>query len=379
MNLTTNSEDIVMKLLHYFITEKNYNPVVLYGAKNEIWLENLDSDYKIIRIVSNYIHNDEQLNFDLYKTKQIMKSIKKKTLSFKTPTLSLFVNLGENVNMDKEKQVDYITCINVKDIKDVLNNNDLINYFPDINKTLKYKEEGMDLFLKLTTEINKKTESDAKKSEDIFKIKTPIITYTILAINILVFLLSYIISTPDAFIVEYANNRSLVVNYNEYYRLITSIFIHSGFMHLLVNCYSLYIIGVQVESFYGKIKYLIIYLGSALAGSLLSICFSNSFSVGASGAIFGIIGSLLYFGYHYRLYLGNAIRNQIIPTIILNLFIGFMIPGIDNAAHIGGLIGGIFISMACGVIYKSKKSERINGIILTTLFIGFMMFLLSTI
>ena len=356
MNLTTNSEDIVMKLLHYFITEKNYNPVVLYGAKNEIWLENLDSDYKIIRIVSNYIHNDEQLNFDLYKTKQIMKSIKKKTLSLKTPTLSLFVNLGDNVNMNKEKQVDYITCINVKDIKDVVNSNDITNYFPDINKTLNYKEEGMDLFLKLTTEINNKTESDAKKAEDIFKIKTPVVTYTILIINILVFFLSYIIS-----------------------RLITSVFIHSGFMHLLVNCYSLYIIGVQVESFYGKLKYLIIYLVSAISGSLLSICFSNSFSVGASGAIFGIIGSLLYFGYHYRLYLGNAIRNQIIPTIILNLFIGFMIPSIDNAAHIGGLIGGIFISMACGVIYKSKKSERINGIILTSIFIGFMIFLLSTI
>ena len=160
MNLTTDSEDIVMKLLHYFITEKNYNPVVLYGAKNEIWLENLNSDYKIIRIVSNYIHNDEQLNYDLYKTKQIMKSIKKKTLSFKTPTLSFFVNLGDNVNLEKEKQVDFITCLNVKHLDDVVSNNSVLNIFPDINKTLNYKEEGMDLFLKLTTEINKKTEED---------------------------------------------------------------------------------------------------------------------------------------------------------------------------------------------------------------------------
>ena len=69
-----NHEEIVMKLLHYFITDKNYNPVVLHGAKDEIWLENLNSEYKIIRIVSNYIHNDEQLDYDLFKTKQIMKS-----------------------------------------------------------------------------------------------------------------------------------------------------------------------------------------------------------------------------------------------------------------------------------------------------------------
>ena len=59
---------IVMKLLHYFITEKNYNPIILQGVENEIWLENLDEDYKIIRIVSNYIHNDEQFRFDMFKT-----------------------------------------------------------------------------------------------------------------------------------------------------------------------------------------------------------------------------------------------------------------------------------------------------------------------
>ena len=69
---------IVMKLLHYFITEKNYNPIILQGAENEIWLENMDEDYKIVRIVSNYIHNDEQFKFDVFKTKRIVKKIKKK-------------------------------------------------------------------------------------------------------------------------------------------------------------------------------------------------------------------------------------------------------------------------------------------------------------
>ena len=73
MNYTISkqNEELVMKLLHYFITDQNYNPVILRGAQNEIWLENLDSDYKIIRIVSNYIHNDEQLDYDIFKTKQI--------------------------------------------------------------------------------------------------------------------------------------------------------------------------------------------------------------------------------------------------------------------------------------------------------------------
>ena len=79
--MMTKNDEIVMKLLHYFITKKGYNPIVLHGAENEIWLENFENDYNIIRIVSNYIHNDEQLSFDIFRTKQIMKTIKKKTMS----------------------------------------------------------------------------------------------------------------------------------------------------------------------------------------------------------------------------------------------------------------------------------------------------------
>ena len=96
-------DEMVMKLLHYFITEKNYNPVVLHGAQDEIWLENMDNEYKIVRIVSNYIHNNEQLDFDLFKTKRIVNNIKKKTFNFNMNVLSIYVDLGDNVNLDSNK------------------------------------------------------------------------------------------------------------------------------------------------------------------------------------------------------------------------------------------------------------------------------------
>ena len=76
-----NKNILTMKLLHYFIIEKNYNPIILQGVDNEIWLENLNEECEVIRIVSNYIHNDEQFKFDVFKTKRIVKKIKKKTLS----------------------------------------------------------------------------------------------------------------------------------------------------------------------------------------------------------------------------------------------------------------------------------------------------------
>ena len=99
VSISTNDE-MVIKLFHYFITEEGYHPIILHGVKDEIWLENLENEYKIIRIVSNYIHNDEQLNYDLFKTNQIIKTIKKKTFSTNMNILNFFVNLGDNVHLE---------------------------------------------------------------------------------------------------------------------------------------------------------------------------------------------------------------------------------------------------------------------------------------
>ena len=97
-------EVIVMNLVHYFVTERNYNPVVVHGINDEIWLENMDSDYKIVRIVSRYIHNDEQLSFNRFRYNQIARKLKMKTLSFKMNVLSIYTDLGENVKtLDKDK------------------------------------------------------------------------------------------------------------------------------------------------------------------------------------------------------------------------------------------------------------------------------------
>lgn len=98
-------------------------------------------------------------------------------------------------------------------------------------------------------------------------------------------------------------------------------------------------------------------------------------SAGASGAIFGLLGALLYFGYHYRVYLGTTLKSQIIPLILLNLFLGFTLEGIDNAAHIGGLVGGMLMAMAVGVKYKSATFEKVNGWILSFIFTAFLAFM----
>ena len=103
--------------------------------------------------------------------------------------------------------------------------------------------------------------------------------------------------------------------------------------------------------------------------------FSNAPSIGASGAIFGLLGSLIYFGYHYRVYLGNYVKTQLIPLVLINLAIGFSFEGIDNFAHIGGLIGGTIMTMGLGIDGKSTTFEKTNGLIVTILFLAFCIYM----
>ena len=365
---------LAMKLLHYFITEKGYTPIILQGAEDEIWLENLDEDYKIVRIVIRYIHNDEQYKFDVFKTNRILKKIRKKTLSFKLNTLSIFLDLGGSVNLDEFKS-DNITAVEVHEENEVKKNKLLKSIFPDLSKKLKFSEDGVALFVKVTNDINAHNKKDQEKVADVFSPKKPVVTYALILINVFMFLFPLINGTTEEFYNLFASYGPFV-KMGDYYRLISAAFMHANIAHLIFNMYALWIIGMQLESFIGKWRYLVVYLFSAISGSLLSVIVTpDAVSVGASGAIFGLLGALLYFGYHYRVYLGTVIKSQIIPLIVINLLLGFMVPGIDNAAHIGGLIGGALIMIGVGVKYKSSNFERINGLIVSAIYLGFLIYM----
>ena len=186
--LGVNEKDaMIMKLLHYFITEKNYNPVILQGAEDEIWLENMKENYKIVRIVSGYIHNDEQLNFDLFKAKKIAKTIKKKTFSFEMNILSIYTNLGDNAHLNPTKNLMTIDLTE----EDKLSNLDVLKEdFPEMSKKLTFTEKGMELFIKITEDINKTNIENAEKVNRTFEKKTPHITYLLILINVLIYFIS---------------------------------------------------------------------------------------------------------------------------------------------------------------------------------------------
>ena len=364
---------IIMQLVHYFVTKENYSPILVNGVKNEIWLENLNSTYKIIRINSNYIHNKEQLNFDLYKIKNVVKQIKRKTVSFSMPALNILLDVNEDVKVQNEKNIDTLIINDYSNFKDEMG---ILSMYPQILND-EVKGENLEFFINVTNDINKKTEDNNSFYEKVFSKKYPVITYALIAINIIMYCLAVIGELTGKFdlYTMLAVQKNHLQNM-ELYRLITGAFMHSDIMHLFCNMYSLYILGPELESFIGKKKFAFIYFISLLAGNLLAAITSTAWCVGASGAIFGLLGGLLYFGYHYRIYLGGALKQQIIPVILINLFISFMIPSISLSAHIGGLVGGLFAALAVGVERKSEKSDNINGIIVLTIFLVFLLVML---
>ncbi len=140
-----------------------------------------------------------------------------------------------------------------------------------------------------------------------------------------------------------------VVEYKEYYRLFTCMFLHFGFAHLMNNMLTLVVIGWNVEMFVGKIRFLVIYFLSGLGGNLLSMAVDiwkqdYSVSAGASGAIFGLTGAMLCLAILNHGRAGNITKQGMIVMIFISLYTGFTSGGVDNFAHIGGLLTGCLVT-----------------------------------
>ncbi len=184
-----------------------------------------------------------------------------------------------------------------------------------------------------------------------------------MVINVLVFFLLSLRGDTESgyFMLQYgAMYEPLVTEGHEYYRLITSLFLHFGIQHLLNNMVMLGALGYQLENEIGRIKFLLIYFISGIGGNLCSLYWNVShgeqvISAGASGAIFGLMGALLYIVAVNRGRLGRLSGRGMLIMVALSLYFGLTSSGVDNSAHIGGLICGILITV---LLYRRKRMDH---------------------
>jgi len=171
---------------------------------------------------------------------------------------------------------------------------------------------------------------------------------------------TFFVSEPYAYLLFGAQYGPLV-DQGEWWRIVTAMFMHGGFLHLAFNMYALYILGSYAEGIYGTYRFLSYFILTGIAGNIATHFFyHDSLSVGASGAIFGLVGALFAAGFRKDtpFFLKPITGSALLPMIILNVALGF-IPGsgINNAAHIGGLLSGMLLGYAVPV-YSSYRAER---------------------
>ncbi|KAJ1490419.1 hypothetical protein T484DRAFT_3343379 [Baffinella frigidus] len=162
-----------------------------------------------------------------------------------------------------------------------------------------------------------------------------------------------------------AKINSMILQNGQYYRLFTPMFLHAGFLHLAVNSFSLYNVGPAVEAYFGHKRTASIYIIAGIAGNLASFLLSpQSRAVGASGAIFGLVGALgVFFGRHQDILDTKGPLNSVLQCAAINLAFG-LIPGsrIDQWGHIGGALGGALVAYLIGPRLEQRRAPaRLGG------------------
>ena len=175
--------------------------------------------------------------------------------------------------------------------------------------------------------------------------RTPVTTLLLIAIAV-GSVLQFLTGGMEGQVTQLGANYGPAIRAGEYWRLVTSMFLHGGLLHLALNGWALFQLGSLLELLMGSPRMLLVYFMTGIAGSLASATFTQAPSVGASGAIFGLLGALIAFLLRRRGALtpqGKSILMQLVGWAAINVFFGFSTPGIDNSAHLGGGAAGLLL------------------------------------
>jgi rhomboid protease GluP len=369
------------QLVHSFV-RRQYRIIKLSNAPNEIWLESFQHrNVPLIRIVRYDIDWSSWLKRDIEYTWHVAQQLKKRHMKRSFQVLNIYISayppvddweflvakpLSFSQNHRTVLQTLLIHSANVQDslqqLSEMIGERVLLPSF----------ERHDDPFMAIEhvkQQIFRFEREQQEKEKRLFEYGKPIFTYVFIVLQVLMFLVLEWKggSTDPVVLIQYGAKFNPLIKEGEWWRFFTPIFLHIGFFHLFMNTMALYYLGMTVERLYGSWRFFVIYLIAGFFGTLGSFLFTSSLSAGASGAIFGLFGALLYFGTVYRHLFLQTMGTNIIGLIVLNLVLGLIIPGIDNAGHIGGLIGGF---LAASIVHLPRHrlwSKQFVSFVFTSL------------
>jgi rhomboid protease GluP len=209
--------------------------------------------------------------------------------------------------------------------------------------------------------------------------RQPVVTYSLVIVNVVIFVLMLWSSGGNAFstvlhggpvadgtVRDWGAQSPLLIEHGQWWRLFSEMFLHASLTHIVFNMASLLAVGTLAERLYGSTKFLAIYLGAGLIGSVASFSYAVAqgnlglLGVGASGAIFGVAGALLTVRFQQTDVIPLALRRRIsssmAPLVVVSLFLAAVTPYVDNSAHLGGLIGGMALSFAFPLMKRAPAA-----------------------
>jgi rhomboid protease GluP len=358
---------VFWRLAYSFISDHGYRVIQLFENQKELWLEKLENKKApIIRILLHDLDWSNAMQRDIEFTATNGERVRKQVGKSKLNVLNIYVSKFPPVDeyeyrlatpftfpQENKTAVTSVLLANVETETGFKSLSDKLGWNASFEVLDDYSEQEVEELKKsaLNFAINR-----AKAEQNIIFNAKPLFTYVLIALQLAVFVWLEVNggSTNTSTLIKYGAKVNVLIEQGEWWRLITPIFLHIGFMHLLMNSLALYFLGTTVERIFGKSRFLIIYIFAGFTGFIASFLFSSNLSAGASGAIFGCFGALLYFGVMYPKLFFRTMGMNIIVVLGINLAFGFSATGIDNAGHLGGLAGGF---LAAGVTHFPKKKK----------------------
>ncbi len=340
-----NINKLYWKALYYWIRYLNYNVIYRDKEDDEIWLSH-KRKHSIV-VFRKDVTSTQEIRFDKSKIMERPEEIQQ-FIGYIPESYEFYYFTDKELskeNLNEEKPIK----LKFK----IISNEQSLNSLPINFLLLKMLINNEDKRTYLHYKRKVLTQNLVDKHMQRF---TPI-TYTLILINIVIWLcmILYLNRFSDVKLLEIGGLVHFNVVHGEWYRLISSMFLHFNFEHILMNMLSLFIFGKIVESIIGSWRMLIIYIISGLYGNFVSLSFNTTtISVGASGAIFGLIGSIFVIMYLSKNFNKKMIGQLLIALVVLIVFSLFM-SNINIMAHLGGFISGVLITLI-GYYFKTQRS-----------------------
>lgn len=355
------------KTAEFLIVQKEYRILKFSKEQDELWLEKTENKQAhLIRLLRCNLDWSNWLQRDIEMTAKNGERIRQKFAIGETKVLNLYFSAYPPVDdYGFRLEEPYINIDSPKiTVKSILfHRADAAESLGQIRNVLGDTLElpPSDGLSVLEIEETKKRAlaaafSRAKAEQSVFQYGKPFFTYIFIALQILVFLILEAAggSTDTSTLIKFGAKFNPLILEGEWWRFFAPIIIHIGLLHLVMNTLALFYLGTMVERLYGNSRFLFIYIFAGFTGVLASFIYSPNLSAGASGGIFGCFGSLLYFGMINPRLFWRTLGLNILVVLGINLAFGFTFPGIDNAGHIGGLLGGF---AAAGILHLPKKKR----------------------